>query len=142
MKNKELQDRLDKIEQKLAEQRAVPVAAAPAPVLSPPVSLSTAASAPQNFAPPVVKHRVARKVSHKAKSAGGKKASKQSVVQPTSAWVLRAASPEQAWVSTSSTSRELKSVQVGDTFDGIGKITAIQQKEGGWVVQGTAGTIQ
>ncbi len=54
---------------------------------------------------------------------------------------LRAAQPGIAWVSESGKS-ELKSVEVGDTLYGIGKITSISYKDGEWIIEGTQGKIK
>jgi hypothetical protein len=83
-------------------------------------------------------------VVHKAAHKTTKKTSEEAALSPphSTRWVLRAAMPGQAWVSTTPTSRELKQLQVGDTLEGIGKITAIQQQGNNWVVQGTKGLIQ
>ena len=146
-KAKNMQDRLDKIEQRLAttSKTAAPAAvpALAAPEALPSVTVVTSPAEPQPaVSTAVVKHNPVHKPVHKAKVEHRKPAdiSKQAVAAPT--WILRAASPGQAWVSTSTTSRELKPLQVGDTFAGIGKVTAIQQKDGNWIVQGTRGTIQ
>jgi hypothetical protein len=56
-------------------------------------------------------------------------------------WVLRAASADQAWVSTSSTGAKLRSVRVGDELPGIGKVRAIIEGSNGWVVQGSKGSV-
>ncbi len=61
---------------------------------------------------------------------------------PSSSWVLRAAVPGEAWVASSSATRELKPVRVGETLEGVGRVTSIQQKDGAWVVEGTKGTIR
>ena len=60
----------------------------------------------------------------------------------SSGWVLRAATMDEAWVAKGATTRQLRPVHVGDELAGIGRITSIQQEGSGWVVQGTAGTIQ
>jgi hypothetical protein len=45
-------------------------------------------------------------------------------------------------VADSANSRNLKALHVGDELNGIGRVTAIQQNNGGWIVQGTKGSIQ
>ncbi|MDE2029969.1 MAG: hypothetical protein KGI97_05315, partial [Alphaproteobacteria bacterium] len=57
-------------------------------------------------------------------------------------WILRAALPGQAWVATSATSRDLHHLRVGDTLEGIGRVTAIEASGNGWIVRGTAGEIR
>ncbi|MGE3624416.1 MAG: hypothetical protein AB7H77_11175 [Bdellovibrionales bacterium] len=57
-------------------------------------------------------------------------------------WILRAATPREAWVSTDSTSAELRHVQVGDSLAGVGTVRAIRKSGGGWVIEGTQGSIR
>jgi intracellular multiplication protein IcmG len=46
-----------------------------------------------------------------------------------------------AWISEKG-SDEIKTISVGDTVSGIGKVTAIAKDDGGrWVVNGTQGKI-
>lgn len=60
------------------------------------------------------------------------------------AWVLRSAQPGAAMIAPKA-GGDMKSVRVGDTVSGLGRIIAIeqkhQQKQGRWVVQGTTGVI-
>ncbi|MFN7114982.1 MAG: hypothetical protein ACK4PK_11565 [Alphaproteobacteria bacterium] len=56
-------------------------------------------------------------------------------------WVLRSAKPGMAWVSEKGSS-EMRTVSVGDTLAGIGKVTAIAtDAQGRWFVNGTRGSI-
>jgi len=56
-------------------------------------------------------------------------------------WVLRSAKPGMAWVSEKGSS-EMRTVAVGDTLAGIGKVTAITtDAQGRWIVNGTRGSI-
>ena len=142
-KTKDLQDRLDKLERRVTAN-AAPALSAPA-ALPPSVVVSPIASAPQVVVPAAAVHKQAHKVEHKAHAESHKKAHRVASVAKTPAapaWVLRAATPVQAWVATSSASRELKPLRVGDTFDGIGQVVSIQQRDGNWVVEGTKGIIQ
>ncbi len=78
------------------------------------------------------------------------KAPKPEAAKPTSApiskpatqqnWVLRAASPGRASIAPKG-SNDLKTVEVGNTVVGLGKITSIQVENGLWVVRGTKGTV-
>jgi intracellular multiplication protein IcmG len=132
---KETQDRLDKIEHQLADfhhststpRMTAPEAAAPdtAPVVKARTTHHTASTV---------------KVARKAPVAERTRTPQESEV--TTSWVLRAATPGQAWIAVSSTANDLKEVQVGDTLPGIGKVTAITQYNGAWVVQGTKGEIR
>lgn len=60
----------------------------------------------------------------------------------TTKWVLRAASPGQAWVATDPTSVDLKHLQVGDTLPGIGRVETINNVGGTWTVVGSKGSVQ
>ena len=56
-------------------------------------------------------------------------------------WVLKSAKPGVAWIAEKG-SQELKTVAVGDSVSGLGRITAITQDESGkWRVDGTRGKI-
>jgi hypothetical protein len=56
-------------------------------------------------------------------------------------WTLRSAKPGMAWVSEKG-SNEMRTVSVGDTLPGIGKVTSIAtDAQGRWVVNGTRGSI-
>lgn len=56
-------------------------------------------------------------------------------------WELRSAQPGQAMVSTKTGKGDIRTVFVGDTLSGIGRITAITKTPSGWVVRGTTGTL-
>ncbi|MDD5586222.1 MAG: hypothetical protein PHY92_04605 [Alphaproteobacteria bacterium] len=77
----------------------------------------------------------------KAKKAGSVHKSAETK-QKGGTWVLRAATPDSAWVSESAASTELRHVQVGDTLPGIGKVVAVRQTGDGWTVVGSKGTIR
>lgn len=84
--------------------------------------------------PDVVKDELV--FSEPSRPAVGKK--KSASAKPPS-WVLRSAKPGIAWVAQKG-STELKTVSVGDTLSGIGKVTAIvKDSTGHWVVNGTKG---
>lgn len=55
-------------------------------------------------------------------------------------WELRAAQPGRAWVSKPG-ARDMQSVVVGESLQGIGRVTGISFVNGRWVVQGTTGQI-
>ena len=132
---KDLQDRINKLEQKIATMNAVsltPTAASPSSGIfgidvSPPPRKAVA-SVPR------------LKAVHKTSRQHVKRAPVED--QAESNWILRAASPGQAWVATSATTHELKQVQVGDKLSGIGRVTAIQKQGDAWIVRGTKGSIQ
>lgn len=67
---------------------------------------------------------------------------KKKVVRSSrTAWDLRAVQPGKAWVSRKGT-RNIQPVVIGDTLEGIGRITEISQRNGRWYVQGTKGQIR
>lgn len=68
-------------------------------------------------------------------------AKKEAAPAQRKAWVLRSAKPGMAWVSEKG-SNEMRTIAVGDTLSGIGKVTAITtDAQGRWMVNGTRGTI-
>lgn len=110
-------------------------AAAAAPVAEKPVASyqSEVEAAP---AVPASKIRTAKK------PARTKSTAKSTAKAPVATgWVLKSAKPGTAWVAQKGSS-ELKTVSVGDTLSGIGKITSINQNAAGrWVVNGSKGQI-
>lgn len=55
-------------------------------------------------------------------------------------WVLRSAQPGKATLSAEG-SNDLKSVEIGNTLPGVGRIISIQIENGLWIVRGTNGAI-
>ena len=55
-------------------------------------------------------------------------------------WELKGASPGKAVLSSKATG-DTRNVAVGDTVQGLGKITAIARENGRWTVRGTKGTV-
>jgi hypothetical protein len=66
----------------------------------------------------------------------------QALQASTSQWVLRAATPKEAWVSGDATSAELRHVQVGDDLPGVGIVRSIHQSPSGWEIEGTGGMVR
>jgi tetrahydromethanopterin S-methyltransferase subunit G len=135
--NKATEDRLDKIEQEVGQLRH------PAPVLAAP----SVQPGDQPVAPmaadtaPVRKHKAVHVASLRHVSHHHHATTVVSAEMPS--WVLRAASPGQAWVASSSTSHDLTQLHVGDSLGSVGRVTAIQQQDdGSWMVQGTKGVIR
>jgi hypothetical protein len=135
-----LEDRLNKIEQSLIQIQHNEIAK-PAPAI---------AAMPESEATSKV---IAKPVSHKKKPAKHKPVHQKTVhygIPPVSSkpaevansWVLRAATPGEAWVAADAHTTELKHVQVGDSLPGIGAIRTIHQTPGGWEIEGTTGTIR
>lgn len=80
--------------------------------------------------------------SSKAKTKASKASAKKTAHQTTQKkWVLRAATPDAAWVATSKESAELRQIHVGDTLPGVGKVRAINQNGASWEVVGSKGSI-
>ena len=136
--NAALEDRLTKIEQQVEQlQHAPPVASSSAPAV--PVA---AAQMTENTADtPAVPSPVHKKPMPKHKKA---KTAAQKTAKPATTpvkWVLRAATPDEAWVAKDESSSELHHVRVGDELSGIGHVTAITQTGDSWTIQGSAGTV-
>ena len=61
-------------------------------------------------------------------------------VRVSTSWILKGAQPGQAMVAKAGES-DIRTVRIGDTLPGIGKITAIEYQAGRWSVMGTQGRI-
>ncbi len=89
---------------------------------------------------------VAKKKTTKPKTVAKKKKAttpkKKTASSSSSGWVLRAATPDAAWVSTSSHSAELRRVGVGESLPGIGRVVEIRQNGDVWEVVGSSGTLR
>lgn len=79
-----------------------------------------------------------------AKASAKKKAAppKKAVEPKAQGWVLRAATPEAAWVSKGSHAADLRRVAVGESLEGLGRIKEIRQKGDVWELVGAAGTLR
>lgn len=107
---------------------------------------------PEALAPTSSEEKVssAKEVEEKAKtekksSKKKKQVSTQSKKAKSSAnktWVLRAATPDTAWVSTSDDSSELRQVEIGKELPGIGKVREIRQSGDSWEIVGTKGVVR
>jgi hypothetical protein len=134
-----LEGRLDRIEQEingLAQHKEAtpqaPVAAVTEPAEEkafPAVSLK-----PRHVAS---RTRVKKTAHHKEKKQryAGRKI-------PGGGWVLRAATPDAAWVSKGADSMQLLQIKVGDTLPGVGKVRAIRQSGDGWELVAARGTVR
>ncbi len=67
-------------------------------------------------------------------------APREVVRKPAPKWELRAAQPGRAWIALSGSS-EMRQVDVGDSVEGLGRITEISYKNGIWVINGTQGKV-
>ena len=151
--------RLAKIEQQLAglAARPVPLVKEPVQVKEPvaakePVAVKEAAVVPAPVvvaekvepitAAPVLKtaHVTARHAAKKAvrKAHHGAKAQGKA----SGKWVLRAATPNAAWIAKGESATDLRRVKVGDTVPGLGKVRAIKQAGDSWVVVGSKGSLR
>ncbi len=71
-----------------------------------------------------------------------KKTDKKRVSPKPKGLVLRAATPQAAWVASSKTALDLQRVAIGDSLPKIGRILAIVQKAGKWEIIGTKGVVK
>ncbi|MCK6419091.1 MAG: hypothetical protein L6Q57_09195 [Alphaproteobacteria bacterium] len=100
---------------------------------------AAASTAPAAEKPaPVAKKSTKKRSSKKASSGAPPKV--VSSTRTSSSWQLRSAQPGKALVAEARTG-DLRSVEVGDSLPGIGKITAITQDGGVWRIQGTRGAL-
>ena len=121
-----LSKKIEELEQKLAsaEHAPAPEKAASAPKAAKPASAPAAGK-------PAAKKAPAATTTAKAPAAAPAK-----VVS----WELKAAQPGKAVLASRSTG-DTRNVSVGDTVDGLGKITAISNETGRWTVRGTKGQV-
>ena len=148
-----LQERIAQLEQKLAAQSKAKPAT--------PVKEKAILAAKEELALPepsfsvldplavgqdeLLKEKPAEKLAEKpvVKKAVKKPAPKKKVVAAAPApWVLRAATPDAAWVSVSRESQELRRVAVGDDLDGLGRIKEIRQSGEKWELVGEKSTLR
>lgn len=121
-----LSKKIEELEQKLAD-----AARAPAP--------EKQAAAPKEVKPVAAKTEkpAAKKTPTSApQQAKAPEAAPAKVVS----WELKAAQPGKAVLASRSTG-DTRNVAVGDTVDGLGKITAISNDTGRWTVRGTKGQV-
>jgi hypothetical protein len=135
--NTAMDERLAKVEQQLADlQHTAPAAVE---------KVAKTTSHHVSHAAHKLKHHL---VSHHVGHARKHRSSHHHATQPmasrheSGSWVLRAASPGDAWIAKSETASELRHVQVGDDVPGLGHVTAIRQSGDGWVVQGSEGSVR
>jgi hypothetical protein len=132
-----LADSIESLQKKLDEAPQAAVASA--------VSTSITEEPPQQVESKPTPAPAKPAAKKKAKAAAPKKAKTSSAtadnnVTGASSWDLRSAQPGRAIVSPKG-SGEMKTVVVGDTLQGIGKILSINMENGTWVVRGTKGTV-
>jgi len=72
----------------------------------------------------------------------GTMAASPSVPAAAPHWVLRAATPDEAWVAADATTPDLRHVQKGDELPGIGRIRAIRQTSTGWMIEGSQANLR
>lgn len=134
-----LQDQVRKLQTELTTLRNAPArapAAAATTTPAAPATRSTTASSDPAPARPTAATSTATRSNPTPRPAAAAPAPAQV------RWVLRAAQSSEAWVSRSSEG-ELRSVTVGQSLEGIGRVTAIRQTgNGAWEVIGTQGTLR
>ncbi|MBI1215650.1 MAG: hypothetical protein GC185_07520 [Alphaproteobacteria bacterium] len=90
-------------------------------------------SASRHAAPAVTHHKATQAATHHAAPAHA---------AVSTHWVLKSAKPGTAWVSAKG-SDDMRTVSVGSSLPGIGKVTDVSQDAGGrWVVTGTHGKVR
>lgn len=89
-------------------------------------------------APKTVPKEEAKAVAPAPKKPAVKKATTMTVAKKE--WQLRSAQPGKAILKAKGTG-DLLNVKVGNTVDGLGKITSIALEDGLWVVKGTIGSV-
>ena len=143
----QLERRMAALEKKLDMVTTSPATIAAPPSIMPPAISSAEVVAIHED----VKPKASAKTTKKKHAATTKKpaAAKQSTVKtaapqpatPTRVWVLRAATPDAAWIAKDAKATELTKVKVGDSVEEIGQVESITQLGEGWVVVGSKGAI-
>lgn len=87
---------------------------------------------------PVAKKASVKKADKKRETSSSKKAT----AKKDSGWVLRAATPDAAWISAGRESQELRRVAVGESIPGLGKVKEIRQEGDKWAVVGENGSLR
>ena len=145
-----------KLEQKIASLEsgsstpaATPVAAKPAesPVAAAPAPADVAAIEKPTFIP-AAEEEPAKPAAPAINAVDTPKTTETPAIVKTekpvapkvTSWVLRSAQPGTAMVAPKD-GGDMRSIKVGDTLSGIGRIVAIEMADGRWVVRGTSGTI-
>jgi hypothetical protein len=124
-----LSKKIEELEQKLASAERAPASAS-----------EKAASAPKAAKQPAAP--AAEKPAAKKAAAPAPQQAKAPAAAPVkvTSWELKAAQPGKAVLASRSTG-DTRNVSVGDTVDGLGKITAISNETGRWTVRGTKGQV-
>lgn len=158
-----VEDRLNKIEQQMLELQhdeqtkaaSAPASGAAAEPPSAEEGVETKSAALETPAPltkPAVKSAVKHSTSHttvahhlkhkRTKVAAHKKSHAKVASSHVTHWVLRAATPDEAWVATDAYSPDLHHVAIGDILPGIGRVKAIKQTGDNWEIVGSAGIVK
>jgi len=142
-----IEDRLTKIEQQLAQaEHSTPSLATPATADQTPEGMTSLEKEPAVAAPQEKPHKELKAKHHETRATKTKRSSKKSgktrATSSRTKWILRAATPDEAWVAKDASSTELHHVRVGENLPGIGRVLDIQQSGDNWIVKGTHGTVR
>ena len=141
-----LQEKVNQLEAKLAAREEeikkskqadlVPASINLGPAVTDVVPVETAKTKEVSDAPKKasVKKTVKKKAAVRTQTAASSKAS--------TGWVLRAATPDAAWVSAGRDSQELRRVAVGEELPGIGMVKEIRQAGDQWELVGDKGSLK
>lgn len=121
-----LQQSVAKLEQKMSELDA-----------------QTKSSSGESAAPPETQKQTRAKapVTPAVKPSPDRNTDTRKEVQKKHAWVLKAATPQEAMISQEG-KNEIISIKIGDTIEGLGRVTSIMLKNNVWTVQTTGGVIR
>ncbi len=134
----QLEEQVRTLETRLADMQAVQVRLQE---LEARLASLSAAPAPQKAAAPVARVENPVEPVAKADPAPAKPAVKKKVSAKAPKWELRSVASDAAWVGEAG-KPDVRRVIVGDTLDGIGRVTAIRKVEGVWTVEGTKGKLK
>jgi len=125
------------------EEKSVPATIAVDEPARAPLSDGAAVASPSSLVEDG--HEGAKNPPQKKKAVSKKKAPavKKTAQKPqTAPWVLRAATPDAAWVSAGVGAQDLRRVAVGEELSGIGRVKEIRQNGEKWEVVGDKGTLK
>lgn len=120
-----LKTQIEALEGKLADAESTAVAE--------PVEKPAPAAVKKETPAPILKQTSTPKATKPAEMPAAR------IVQSTK-WQLRSAQPGRAMLSPQG-SNEMRSVAIGDTVDGLGRVTSINIENGTWIVRGTKGFV-
>jgi hypothetical protein len=144
----QLNDQVADLEKQLADAKAAVEAAQAAAETAKQEAVESIKAAPKEPAPvaeapkeePAPVKAAEAPVKPKPIQAATAKTESSAPLAKVMSWEMKAAQPGKAVLSSKSTG-DTRNVEVGDTVEGLGKITMIAKENGHWTVKGTKGSV-